>query len=86
MARTYNILVTGSKGFVGVNICNSNLNNKYNLITDNHNDDPHDISKPEYFTIFKDKIDIIIHLAAKTSIKDSLTDLMKHIVKILSVL
>jgi len=75
MVKIHNILITGSKGFVGDNICKSNLNNKYNLITDNHKDKSQkDITKIEYFENFGDKIDVIIHLAAKTSINDSLTD------------
>ena len=75
MVKIHNILITGSKGFVGENICKSYLNNKYNLITDNQNDKSQkDITKIEYFENFDDKIDTIIHLAAKTSINDSLTD------------
>lgn len=75
MVNIHNILITGSKGFVGENICKSYLNNKYNLITDNHkNKSQKDITKIEYFENFDDKIDAIIHLAAKTSINDSLTD------------
>jgi UDP-glucose 4-epimerase len=75
MVNIHNILITGSKGFVGENICKSYLNNKYNLITDNQNDKSQkDITKIEYFENFGDKIDAIIHLAAKTSINDSLSD------------
>ncbi|MGE5862444.1 MAG: NAD-dependent epimerase/dehydratase family protein [Nitrososphaerales archaeon] len=75
MVNIHNILITGSKGFVGENICKSYLNNKYNLITDNHkNKSQKDITKIEYFENFGDKIDAIIHLAAKTSINDSLTN------------
>ena len=75
MVNIHNILITGSKGFVGENICKSYLNNKYNLITDNQNDKSQkDITKIEYFKNFGDKIDAIIHLAAKTSINDSLSD------------
>lgn len=66
-------MITGSKGFVGEHICKSSFNNKYNLITDNHKDNQrNDITKLEYFDNFNDKIDLIIHLAAKTSINDSL--------------
>ena len=75
MVNIQNILITGSKGFVGENICKSYLNNKYNLITDNHKDKSQkDITKIEYFDNYGDKIDVVIHLAAKTSINDSLTD------------
>ena len=75
MVNIHNILITGSKGFVGENICKSYLNSKYNLITDSHKDNSQkDITKIEYFENFGDKIDAIIHLAAKTSINDSLTD------------
>src|SRR5574339_151006 len=75
MVNIHNILITGSKGFVGQNICKSYLNNKYNLITDNHKDNSQkDITKIQYFENFGDKIDAIIHLAAKTSINDSLSD------------
>lgn len=75
MVNIHNILITGSKGFVGENICKSYLNNKYNLITNNHKDNSRkDITKMKYFENFGDKIDTIIHLAAKTSINDSLTD------------
>ncbi|MDR4511474.1 MAG: NAD(P)-dependent oxidoreductase [Nitrososphaeraceae archaeon] len=75
MVNIFNILITGSKGFVGENICKSSFNNKYNLITDNHKDDQiNDITKLEYFDNFSDKIDLIIHLAAKTSINDSLNN------------
>ena len=75
MVKIHNILITGSKGFVGENICKSYLNKKYNLTTDNHKDKSQkDITKMEYFENFDDKIDAIIHLAAKTSINDSLSD------------
>ena len=75
MVNIHNILITGSKGFVGENICKSYLNDKYNLITDDHKDKSQkDITKLEYFENFGDKIDAIIHLAAKTSINDSLND------------
>lgn len=75
MVNIFNILITGSKGFVGENICKSSFNNKYNLITDNHKDNQiNDITKLEYFDNFNDKIDLIIHLAAKTSINDSLNN------------
>ncbi|HET7644826.1 MAG TPA: NAD(P)-dependent oxidoreductase [Nitrososphaeraceae archaeon] len=70
-----NILITGSRGFVGDHICKSYFKNKYNLITDNHTDNQiNDITNTEYFEVFEHKIDAIIHLAAKTSINDSFRD------------
>jgi UDP-glucose 4-epimerase len=70
-----NILITGSRGFVGDHICKSYFKNKYNLITDNHTDNQiNDITNIEYFEVFQHKIDAIIHLAAKTSINDSFRD------------
>ena len=91
MKNLHNILITGSRGFVGDHICKSYLNNKYNLITDNHKDKSQkDITKIEYFENFDDKIDVIIHLAAKISINDSLIDpyetYYKNIVGTLNVL
>ena len=75
MKNLHNILITGSRGFVGDHICKSYFKNKYNLITENPADNQrNDITKIEYFENFGDKIDAIIHLAAKTSINDSLTD------------
>lgn len=75
MKNLHNILITGSRGFVGDHICKSYFKNKYNLITDNPADNQrNDITKIEYLENFDDKIDAIIHLAAKTSINDSLSD------------
>jgi UDP-glucose 4-epimerase len=69
------LLITGSRGFVGDHICKSYFKNKYNLIKDIHTDkQQNDITKIEYFENFDDKIDVIIHLAAKTSINDSSID------------
>lgn len=91
MKELHTILITGSGGFVGDHICKSSFNNKYNLITDNHKDNQrNDITKLEYFDNFDDKIDLIIHLAAKTSINDSLDNpyetYYKNIVGTLNVL
>ena len=73
MKNLHTILITGSRGFVGEHICKSYFKNKYNLITDNPTDKQrNDITKIEYFENFDDKIDVIIHLAAKISINDSL--------------
>ena len=75
MKNLHTILITGSRGFVGDHICKSYFKNKYNLITDNPTDKQrNDITKIEYFENFDDKIDVIIHLAAKISINDSLND------------
>ncbi|MFB5599716.1 MAG: NAD-dependent epimerase/dehydratase family protein [Nitrososphaeraceae archaeon] len=91
MKKLHTILVTGSGGFVGEHICKSYFKNKYNLITDNHkNSSQKDITKMEYFENFHDKIDAIIHLAAKTSINDSLINpyetFYKNIVGTLNIL
>lgn len=91
MKNLHTILITGSGGFVGDHICKSSFNNKYNLITDNHKDNQiNDITKLEYFDNFDDKINLIIHLAAKTSITDSLNNpyetYYKNIVGTLNVL
>lgn len=91
LKNLHTILVTGSGGFVGEHICKSYFKNKYNLITDNHkNSSQKDITKMEYFENFHDKIDAIIHLAAKTSINDSLSDpyetFYKNIVGTLNIL
>lgn len=74
MANIHTILITGSKGFVGDHICKSYFKNKYHLITDVSSKDNqrNDITKMEYFDNFNDKIDVILHLAAKTSINESL--------------
>ena len=75
MKNLHTILITGSRGFVGDHICKSYFKNKYNLITDNPTDKQrNDITKIEFFENFDDKIDVIIHLAAKISINDSLID------------
>ena len=75
LKNLHNILITGSRGFVGDHICKSYFKNKYNLITDDPTDKQrNDITKIEYFENFDDKIDVIIHLAAKISINDSLID------------
>ena len=76
MKNLHTILITGSRGFVGDHICKSYFKNKYNLITDNPTDKQrNDITNIEYFENFEDKIiDVIIHLAAKISINDSLID------------
>ena len=91
MKNLHTILITGSRGFVGDHICKSYFKNKYNLITDNPTDKQrNDITKIEYFENFDDKIDVIIHLAAKISINDSLIDpyetYYKNIVGTLNVL
>lgn len=91
LKNLHTILVTGSGGFVGEHICKSYFKNKYNLITDNHkNSSQKDITKMEYFENFHDKIDAIIHLAAKTSINDSLINpyetFYKNIVGTLNIL
>lgn len=91
MKNLHTILITGSRGFVGDHICKSSFDDKYNLITDNHKDNPiNDITKLEYFDNFDNKIDLIIHLAAKTSINDSLNNpyetYYKNIVGTLNVL
>jgi len=91
LKNLHTILITGSGGFVGDHICKSSFNNKYNLITDNHKDNQiNDITKLEYFDNFDDKINLIIHLAAKTSITDSLNNpyetYYKNIVGTLNVL
>jgi UDP-glucose 4-epimerase len=75
LKKLHTILITGSRGFVGDHICKSYFKNKYNLIKDNHTDKQrNDITKREYFENFDDKIDVIIHLASKISINDSLID------------
>lgn len=91
MKNLHTILITGSRGFVGEHICKSYFKNKYNLITDNYkNNSQKDITKMEYFENFHDKIDAIIHLAAKTSINDSLSNpyetFYKNIVGTLNIL
>ena len=75
LKNLHTIFITGSRGFVGDHICKSYFKNKYNLITDDPTDKQrNDITKIEYFENFDDKIDVIIHLAAKISINDSLID------------
>ncbi len=91
LKNLHTILITGSRGFVGDHICKSYLKTKYNLLPDNPTDNQrNDITKREYFENFDDKIDVIIHLAAKISINDSLKNpyetYYKNIVGTLNVL
>ena len=56
-------LITGTNGFLGQEICNSLLNDKYNLISTNRHtlDVSSEAQVNSYFK--QNKIDIVIHLS-----------------------
>ena len=64
------VLVTGSKGFVGIHLCNYLKENGFQVVTSIKKEKPIDVTNiDELLTI--NGIGTIIHLAAKTSISDS---------------
>ncbi|OGI22853.1 MAG: epimerase [Candidatus Melainabacteria bacterium RIFOXYA12_FULL_32_12] len=60
-----NILLTGGSGFIGKNICESYLSDKYNILAPTHDelDLIDDIQTRKFF--LENKIDVVIHSACK---------------------
>jgi UDP-glucose 4-epimerase len=67
------VFVTGSKGFVGKHLCNRLIETKINVVTNDKNQHEIDVTDINRLRSI-DKVEAIVHLAAKTSIKDSLNN------------
>ncbi len=66
------VLITGGKGFIGTNL-SKRLKNEKTIIISNQENESIDILNKDLFSLVKD-VDTIIHLAAKTSIKNAINE------------
>jgi UDP-glucose 4-epimerase len=64
------VLVTGSKGFVGTHLCKYLKENGIQVVTTLNKQKPIDVTNMDNLLAI-DRVDAIVHLAAKTSISDS---------------
>jgi UDP-glucose 4-epimerase len=64
------VLVTGSKGFVGTHLCKYLKENGIQVVTTLNKQKPIDVTNMDKLLAI-DRVDAIVHLAAKTSISDS---------------
>jgi nucleoside-diphosphate-sugar epimerase len=70
------IFVTGKNGFIGLNLTNSVQRKGMKVVCSQTNENKHkiDILKKDHLFDIKENIDVIVHLAAKTSITNSIND------------
>jgi UDP-glucose 4-epimerase len=67
------LLFFSSKGLVGKHLCNSLIETKINVVTNDKNKHEIDVTDMNRLRSI-DKVEAIVHLAAKTSIKDLLNN------------